>query len=335
MIIALIVSLLVSSSMASTPTTWLVKAPQANPHEFFVFAQNSADGKISQALTYCDKTSMVNQLLKEAQFNFLNGSLDAAKKKFTEISENKWSCDWKTDERKIITFSFFRMAQLSNSPSEQMGFLTEAISFDDEVTPDVSVFPPPIIEMYRKTKAQMARKQMMLPDTSKKFSGLFRNGKFISLNALAINTYPMRARLTLVSDTYRPETRVITPDEFQNSQLDPRPLVDGTCENFSVSEDLQVISSYKVFFGPDCIKANKDSSTLNTSAVAHNAAASGFSPDLSNSTPASTRKKSWVERNLLWVGITVVSGIAIAHMVKQNQQSETVVRPTNTLSEGN
>lgn len=317
---------LISLSMAATPSTWLVKAPKANPHEFFVFAQNSTDTKVSQAFTTCDQKSKINQLIKEAQFHFLNGSLDASKNKFSEIVEMKWSCDWKEDERKIIAFSLFRLSQLSSLPSEQMNFLTEAINFDDEVKPDPDVFPPPVVSLYRKTLEQMATQQMWLPDFSKKFSGLLRNGKFISLNAMAVKTYPMRARLTLISDTYVPETLVVTPEEFQKYQMDPRALVDGDCENFSVAEELKAMS-YKVFFGPDCIKESS------VSTPQHTASTAGFTPDLASTAPIGPRKKSWLERNLLWVGVTVVSSIAIAQMVKNNQERETVVRPTNTLSQ--
>jgi len=319
--------LLISLAMAA-PASWLVKAPSANPHEFFVFAQNSADGKISQTLTACEQNGKITQLLKKAQFNFLNGSLDTARDEFSQISEMKWSCDWKEDERQIVVFSFFRLAQLSQVPSEQMNWLSEAIAFDDTVTPDVSVFPPPLVDLYRKTKEQMPRRQMLLPDSTKKFSSLLRNGKPVSLNALAFETYSMRARFTLVSDTYRPETVVLTPDEFQQYQIEPKALVDGTCDKFTVAEELKGISSYKVFFGPECVK---EGVTTDSPAVA--AAAAGLTPDLANQAPIGPRKKTWFERNLLWVGVAVVSSVAVAQMVKNNQGHDTYVRPNTTLTE--
>jgi hypothetical protein len=325
-------ALLISWSFAATPTTWLVKAPQANPQEFFVFAQNSADMKVSQAFSTCPHSATLYQLIKEAQFSFLSSSLDVAEKKFSQIAELKWSCDWKEDERKIITFSFFRLSQMAQTPSEQMNYLTEAIAFDEDFSPNPSIFPPPIVEMYKNTKAHMQRHQLLLPEFAKKFSSLLRNGKFISLNSLTTNTYSLRARLTFLSDSYRPETFILTPVDLQSRQVDPRPLVEGSCDHFVLAEELKGIGTSKIFFSPDCIRNGKDMSTKDAGSLAN--ADSSFSGGLSgaiNEAQFPERKKSWIERNLLWVGAVVVSSIAISLVVKNHQDSETVVTPSNTL----
>jgi hypothetical protein len=320
--------LLISLSMAASGGPWLVKAPQANPHEFFVFTQNTAESKVSQALTACEQSGKVTQLLKEAQFNFLNGSLGSAKEGFEKINDMKWSCDWKEDERKIITFAMFRLAQLSDNPAEQMNFLSDAIGFDDDIKPDASVFPPPLISLYNKTKQQLIRQPLILPDFTKKYSSLLRNGKFISLSNMAISSYPLRARLTLVSEAYLPETIVVTPEEFQAYQLEPRAMIDGGCDNFTVAKELESLP-IKVYFSRDCVKIKEAQEAVAPLAT--------FSPGLATETAMTPRKKTWLERNLLWVGVAVVSSVAIAYMANQHggDGQQTVVKPNNTLSEEN
>jgi len=297
-----------------------VKAPQANPHEFYVFAQNSEHKKVSQAFTQCPYSSEIQQTLREAQYSFLNSSLEKAQEKFSEISEKKWNCDWSELDRKAIVFTLFRLAQLTQLPSMQMNYLAEAINFDDSILPDKQVFPPPLVKLYHDTKKKMEVKEVLLPNFAQKYTALLKNGKFHSLANLSFKTYSLRSRITFVSDSYKAETMIILPEELQKTSLTPVPLVDGDCKNMKASSELSSLDDYKVFFSADCVVSSNNP-------ILQAQGLPGI-PTLETSVP---RKKTWVERNWVWLGIAVAGAAIAIHQANQDDEPQTVRVPSTTF----
>lgn len=316
-------ALLISISFA---TTWIIKAPQANPHDFHVYSQNSTDAKISTAFSSCQYTDRLRQLLKEGQYHFLDGSLKVASDKFEQIIDMRWNCDWKENERKVIVFSLMRSAQLTESPSKQLQLVTEAVNFDESLEPDEALFPPPLMRLYHKSKEQMAKVDFVIPDEFKKYTALFRNGKFLSLNSLAVSIHQQRARFTLISDSYRSETLISSVDELKNLHLEPVPLVEGHCHSFKVVDEVKSLANFKIFFDLNCIPSNTEP----------RAALESISPNTSLTSPPQSHvptRKSWIERNWVWIGVAVVGSAVVAHQIYQNQnEPKTVVIPSNTFS---
>lgn len=317
--------ILVSVAMGSS---YLVKAPSANPHEYFVHAQNSGDAKISSYFLTCPHSESLKTLFKEAQYHFLNSSLDRSRDKFTALADLKWSCDWQDEERKILAFSFFRLAQMSEKEPEKINHLTMAVQFDEVLAPDISIFPPPLLETYKAVKSQLKKNQYTFPAFVKKYSYILRNGRFQSLNGFVFEAYPLRARITLVSDSYRLETFVITPEELADRSVEPLPLVQGDCASYSLAEEIKNVPGIKVFFDASC---NKEAPTQLTAAVHPVTMSSKIEemPDFPQ--PA---RKNWLQRNYLWVGAVIAGSLLISHqMSKKDEGPQTVYVPSNTLSQ--
>jgi hypothetical protein len=328
----MILNLLLSVSFAAT---LLVKAPKANPHDYFIYAQNNEVEKISSHLIKCDKSAPLRQTFKQAQYHFLNGSLEKSQSLFKEISEQKWECDWRDEDRKIISFSYFRLAQLSQNEMEQIQLITDAINFDDSTKPDEAIFPPPIFQLYQQLHNELKKHSFSWPAFAKNYSYVLRNGQFISLSNPAIETFSLRARYTFVSDSYKLETFTMTFEEILNRELEPRPWVTGECHSGKIDNELlSEVNSIKIFYDNNCIDdAGKPAPTQGLPVLATtNPLGSKDSLNVSLG-----KKKSWLQRNYFWVGAFVVGSLVIANQVKHNNEpSQTVLVPTTTyMSEAN
>lgn len=313
---------------------WLIKAPQANPHEYAVYLQNSNFEKISTVFLACDGKNKLKEISQKAQIEFLEGDLEKAHNFYLEIVEQKWSCDWNESERPLISFAFFRLAQLENNTDKQAQWLEQALHFDDTYAPDVSLFPPPLLELAKQLRRQHPKVRILLPEIVKKFSAILRNGKFISLSQLSLEERPGVARYTLLSETYQSEKVFVSLKELETLSLSPQVLVAGDCEHPQVDPSLAAFGKVSVFFGIDCIKEVTSPQNTNSSTVTANKMAmpsSLLTENISSEMPAEEESKSWLRRNALWLGAVVVSSLAVNHYIQSQKQDQYVPVPTTTL----
>jgi hypothetical protein len=312
--------------------SWLVKAPSANPQEFVVYSQNSDYQKISTYFLRCAEKDQILEDFKKAQILFLDGNLDQAKQQFLLVTEKKWSCDWAESERQLVLFSFLRMAQIEQDAARQTQWLTHAVHFDSEWTPDPSVFPPPLIAQFSSVRRQTMTQKIVLPTFSPKYSALLRNGRFMSLAQLSLEATSGKARYTFVSDTYQIETVFMTLTELQQLTLQPQPLVIGDCNNFQLSENLKWIENVSVFFSLNCVKTSQNisqpSSSTNGETVAK--ASSPLQLPTVPGDPAPSQK-TWIQRNGLWLGTALVGSLLLSYHLKNQERPQTVAVPTTTL----
>ncbi len=308
--------------------SWLVKAPSSNPQEFAVYSQNSDFQKISGYFLRCEEKDQILEDFKKAQILFLDGNLDKAKQQFLIVTEKKWSCDWAESERQIILFSFLRMAQIEQEPARQSQWLTLAVHFDSEWTPDASVFPPPLILQFASVRRQTMAQKIVLPTFAQKYSALLRNGRFISLAQLSLEADAGKARYTFVSDTYQIETVFMTLSELEQLTLQPQPLVMGDCNNFQLSENLKWIENVSVFFALNCVKTSQQTSTVISGTVAKIDSALQMPAMPQAPQP---QQQTWVQRNGLWLGTAIVGSLLLSYHLKNQDRPQTVAVPTTTL----
>lgn len=324
--------LFISLSLASQ---WLIKAPEAHPQEFAVYAQNSSHEKISSYFLKCDLKTSLHEDLKKGQILFLDGDLQKAKKYFLKVVEQKWGCDWEDDERQMISFSFFRLAQLEQEGPNPWRWIEEAIQFDDEYVPEESIFPPPMIQAYKQIVQKQSRVKITLPSFAKKFSTLLRNGRFMSLSQLTLQAQEGKARYTFVSDTYQTEKVFLNLKDLENLSLNPQALVYGTCENFQVHESLQWLSQVSVFYGLDCVKGpSQDIKTASTSNLNIGTLPTTLA-DFQNRqrAPQETNTGTWLQRNGLWLGAVIAGSILLTAHLNNQDREQRVVIPTTTLNQ--
>lgn len=311
---------------------WLVKAPTAHPQEFAVYAQNSQYEKISNYFLQCEVRSQLNDDLKKAQILFLDGDLQLAKDQFAKVVEKKWSCDWADDERKLISFSFLRLAQMTTNLEAQKNYLYEAIQFDESFLPDEALFPPPLVAVYKTLLQQLPRQKIVLPDFSKKFSALLRNGRFISLANLTLETQAGKARYTFVSDAYLPEKLFINLTELEALTVEPQPLAYGECESMQVHESLKWQTELHVFYSLDCIKGAQTKSSLAVNTMGSSSQIKDFATTTTPQMPEPEAPKgTWLRRNGLWLGTAIVGSLLVSYHLKNQDKEQHVAVPTTTL----
>lgn len=317
---------LISLSLATTQ--WVIKAPGASSQEFTVYAQNSSAEKISSYFLKCEVKKDLYEDFKKAQIQFLDGNIDKAKALFVIVAEKKWSCDWTDDERKMISFSFLRLAQLENTDLLRHQWLQDAIDFDDQLKPDESVFPPPLLKEFNMLQKKQPQQKITLPNVAKKFSAILRNGRFISLAQITLQAQPGKARYTFVSDSYQTEKFFFTLSELETLSLEPQPLVFGDCDNFQISESLRMLKNISVFHSLDCIKDNNSPETILTQSTPQDVNLNSLTNEMEKSQPA---RGSWLQRNAFWVGTAVVSSILIGYQLNKQNEPKAVAVPTTTL----
>ncbi len=313
---------------------WLIKAPQANPQEYAVYLQNSDFEKISSVFLSCEAKNKLKELSQKAQIEFLGGDLSKAQNFYLDIVEQKWTCDWNENERQFISFAFFRLAQLESSSEKQTLWLTEAINFDDTYLPDVSLFPPPLIELSKNLQKQISKVRILLPEPVKKFSALLRNGRLIPLNQISLEERPGKARYTFISETYQPEKVFMSLKELETLSLSPRVLVSGDCEQPQIDPSLNSFGKVSVFYSMDCIKeinAINTAATSTTSASKIAMPSSILSEDIHAEHPTDLPQKNWIQRNGLWLGAVVVSSLLVNYYIQNQKQDQYVPVPTTTM----
>lgn len=316
---------LMSLAFASSP--WVIKAPNADSQEFTVYMQNIAAEKISSYFLKCEYKRDLYEDFKKAQIQFLDGNIDQAKSLFEKVSEKKWSCDWADDERRLISFSLMRLAQLETNDSQRRQWLQDNIDFDDQLKPDESVFPPPLIKEFTSLQKQQSKQKITFPAFAKKFSAILRNGRFVSLAQITFEALPGKARYTFVSDSFQTEKVFLTLKELEGLSLEPQPLVYGDCENFQITESLRLLKNVSVFHGMDCIKGQPSSEYR----LSHASSPDIVLPSFANETTASETQRSWIQRNGLWVGTAILSSILIGYHLNKQNEPQAVSVPSTTL----
>lgn len=305
--------------------TIMVKAPSADIYAYQVFAENSDDLRPSQLELQCNEASVLKQYSQTANDNFLNGSLETAKNYFSKIGDLKWKCDWKTKERQIIVESLFRLSQLEIEPSSQLEHIKAAIEFDEDISMDNKLFPPPLIEIYQQQRSKYK------PSTLNKYYDthpvVLRNGRPLKVSKDSLSVPSGKARYTFLSDSHTPISAVSDP---QNLDIQSAPLVSGDCSSFTLNTPEQWSQSVKVFFGPECLVDQPKSSLALASSER------ALKEDLKNNidnqleTDQKNKKPHWIERNYLWIGAAIVATVLISSEMNQHKDTQTVIRPTNT-----
>lgn len=315
-------------SLGFASTSWVIKAPGANANEFAVYAQNSSAEKISAYFLKCDVKKELYEDFKKAQIQFLDGNIEQAKTLFANVAEKKWSCDWTDDERKMISFSFLRLAQLENEGLLQQQWLQDAIDFDDQLKADESIFPPPIVKAFILLQKKQLPQKITLPNVVKKFSAILRNGRFMNLAQITLQAQPGKARYTLISDSYQVEKVFLTLSELEVLSLEPQPLVFGDCENFQIAESLRWLKNISVFHGLDCIKENHSTEKTLTSIPPKETSLLASNDEMQSPLKP---QGSWIQRNALWVGTAIVGSLLIGYHLNRQNEPQAVAVPSTTL----
>lgn len=267
------------------------------------------------------KNKSLKKKIKKAQFHFLEGSIDKARKTFEEISDKKWEHDWSTDEKKIIVYSILRLAQMDRVKQKQL--LTEALTFDKQLPIKETLFPPPMVAEYKRIKNSLKEKVYPLPQHSDLFEKILINGELLKRGTSFFKATKGKKRFSFVSNSYKPIVVINSPEALSKRPLKPEALVAGNCQSPQIKQDFSNIPAY-AFYDKNCILPARGQiqDLLPNTQYGKNMKASSNTP----------LKRKWKKSTWLWIGASIVGAFATYKLLEaqnKNRPHRIEIQPNN------
>lgn len=314
--------------------TLMVKAPSVDDDTYHVFLENSDNVRPSDMEQACNEMEGLQQTYANANDNFLNGSVEMAKKQFADVAEKQWRCDWRKRERTTISEAFLRLAQMASSTEDKKDHLTALAHFDPSYRPAASLFPPPLVDEW----IALTKLQRLKTISTNKYSGMYvkvlRNGQPHTIGKDSLQFPSGQARYTFLSDSHAPKTLIIGADELSHVHIQSTALISGDCKSFQFQKPVQWKGDVRLFFAPECIVERPENILLASKGMM--TASPALSTNAIDLQLAEDRvpKKPWIQRNAVWIGTAaaiVGAALIVSHMNK-NKETQTVITPSNSMN---
>lgn len=242
---------------AASAKTVVLRAPATNAKDYQAFVLSSSfyefpSRVILHSLPSQQDRDRLSARFAKAQLSFTDGSLSQAKDDFENIVALAETDQWGEEEQNVLLHSYFRLAQLSQTPVEVTEWLKKALAWAPLGQLNESYFPPPLVEQYKNMKAKALMVKADLSAFSDDFNYLMINGRIVDLakeKKLELPDGPIRA--TFISDTFQPVTLQLAADQLAAAIPDKNPWVKGSCLKPQLYWQIAGLSA-KPFFGSSC-----------------------------------------------------------------------------------
>lgn len=192
-------------------------------------------------------------LFATAQKTFLEKGVDEARRTFLDVVARVDDQDWTETERRIFLTSFLRLAQFASNPKDQDKWLGQALIVSVDVAPDAKLFPPPLLQrLYRLRKdVPTLHAAEILQKTG--WDKILIDGLACSRDHCpSFPGLPLVARITFLSNRWKPQTLKIPLSQLQDHSPDQMALLGGNCGSPQWSADATEIPHKAPFFGLNC-----------------------------------------------------------------------------------
>lgn len=253
----------------------------------------------------------LNQLLKKAQYQFLNGSKEEAVASFENIIHLKHKQDWKASERKIIFYSHLRLAQMMEDEKARQEHMRQAFLFDFNQPIDETLFPPLFVNEFAKLKSQSKKELWALPAQTQSFDAILMNGQKIPIASSFMEAPSGEVRVSFLSNRYLPVTITGQVRNLEKIELPLQAISSGHCQ--SPQYHYPTPPSVKLLlFHPECTASDL----------------AKLEPELLSQAPSAPSKDSRVKTLLgskwFWIGASVIAtGLVMHSLNNQRNQSAT------------
>lgn len=300
--------------------TITLKAPQTSRTEFNTYIKTEQAQSYSQFLLekIRQQEKDVEQLiflLEQAQEAFLKDHLKTAGEYFQLIVQKADEKDWVEEVRRIIFYSFLRLAQIEWKSENPEIFLHSALLFDFDLEPDSSLFPPPLIQKFSSLKKDLPRISLYLKHIFPFHEIILINGKVFFQNDKPDLPYG-QYRVTALSSSHKTWKKNISLSHLSQKKIITPSWVSGSCSHPVVPKKFM---DYRVLF-PDFCWWSKP---LN-SAVKHSKKSLknvNLVKSISEK-PASNflrKNKKWIA---LGLGFFVISAVVVQSQKKQSKENK-------------
>ncbi|NJL23918.1 MAG: hypothetical protein HC902_01170 [Calothrix sp. SM1_5_4] len=262
----------------------------------------------------------------EAQRAFLKDPAEQARAAFIAVLELEHEDDWNPGSRELFLHALLRLAQIEKSETARDEWLARAVYWGDDLTPDRTLFPPPLLERWREVRNRNPRAN---PEV------LLKNG----WHALLINgrrctpgncpSYPPSetpVRLTLLSNVWQPQTMILPSRALQTFRPKETAWVHGDCGAYRLAAPARDLANSRPFFSLDC-ERGKEAAVNPRPVSSHDALTAGSHVSLPVPMPSQgTNDNKFYRSKWFWAGIGTV---AIALLISA-QKRESEKQPTTT-----
>jgi hypothetical protein len=329
-----------SNSLATVPDDVpLVRSSNLSEEEFFGFAEAHHEIRLSDYLDQRRPLAVsqkrLKHLMEEAQTAFLSESPKESKRLFLQISQMAQVDDWRDAEREAIQYSELRLAQLSDNPVDRGQHLFEAARLFGDITPDLSLFPPPLIQSFKKeVSKQNESSQVFFPyDVFPNHQIILIDGRRVHMSATTkVTVTPGIHRIRALSDSHPSVTENATVKQLTGFRAVSTPLVSGTCTkpNLEAAFPSTETIEFRALFEHDCVRVDTENGWIAEGSELSLQRGSGRTEpkpedtinrmlgDMNENRTASTTKETW-----LWIGgSALLAGLAYVAYNQLNQQHD-------------
>lgn len=211
----------------------LVRDSTTDPLEFAAYCEAEGLKTFAQwqkeKIYTSKRVERLQPLLSRAQAGFLSPDPLSSKATYQKIVSLSHAQDWNEEERKIIFYSFFRLAQLEKSEASSRLFLKEALVFGRDLKPEAKLFPPPLIKAYRQIKKRAFLSPLHLGTVFAQHDWVLINGRAYKNDQKLMLPYGVY-RVRALSSSHEPYTEVIPLSRLVLMKVKTPALVSGPCE---------------------------------------------------------------------------------------------------------
>ena len=169
-------------------------------------------------------------LFTKAQKSYLKKNIKKNIKIFKKIIHLKFKDDWTFSERKIIFYSFLRLAELDIKNTNY--WIKESLFFDLFQRPSTHFFSPPFQKKWIKQKKQLKLISFKIPKSLKKDFPIVKiNGQTLKSNKKIKLVDDILYRFHFLSNTYKPIILIAKPNNIESDIYFKTKLVEGSCEH--------------------------------------------------------------------------------------------------------
>ncbi len=302
----------------SVETTSTEFSAYAETEPVKTYAQHQLDNKRKQP-----RPVKLQPLLKQAQMDFVSYDPNQSKKSFQLIAEQIHSFDWNTEERKIIFYSLFRLAQLEKDLQKQKLLLQEALVFEMDLKLDLQLFPPPLVELYFQQKKAAVFVSLHLKKIFPQHEMILINGKFYSNQQKVKLPYGIY-RTSAFSSSHASWNQTLSLSQLISKKINTSALVRGSCRKptFNLSNKNPI----RILFPNFCVWNSLQHSLVKTG---DNIVPTDIT--MAEDLKESEQKPEWMEEEWIWIGAALIVGAGAIFLLggdKNTTQKEKKKKPT-------
>jgi hypothetical protein len=202
----------------SAVTAVLREHPQAVPFSTWWFHQREL----------ASEGPRLNEQFERAEDEYLHANLKSAAMAYKVLADGRTRYDWAIPQRKKILTALLRLVSLEKDPVLRRRDLRDAVNFDALLDPDPEIFPPPLIEEFKAARAKNSWTSIDTMSWPKDIVYILINGRRVHRTD-TIHIPSTSFRLTVVGDSFLPNSRVIKVEDVAHLHFDLQFFVSGHC----------------------------------------------------------------------------------------------------------